>query len=51
MLRCVISQRLLPRQSDGGRVAEFEIVKNPQIEGHEKPAGASKPPRNQRAHR
>jgi twitching motility protein PilT len=27
MLRCVISQRLLPRKNEGGRVAAFEIVK------------------------
>jgi len=26
MLRCVVSQRLLPRKSEGGRVAAFEIV-------------------------
>ena len=26
MLRCVISQRLLPRKNEGGRVAVFEIV-------------------------
>ena len=26
MLRCVISQRLLPRKNEGGRVAAFEIV-------------------------
>lgn len=26
MLRCVISQRLLPRKSEGGRVAVYEIV-------------------------
>ena len=26
MLRCVISQRLLPRKNDGGRVAVYEIV-------------------------
>jgi twitching motility protein PilT len=28
MLRCVISQRLLPRKNEGGRVAAFEMVKS-----------------------
>jgi twitching motility protein PilT len=27
MLRCVISQRLIPRKSDEGRVALFEVLK------------------------
>jgi twitching motility protein PilT len=28
MLRCVVSQRLLPRRNEGGRIAVYEIVKS-----------------------
>ncbi len=42
MLRCVVSQRLLPRKNDGGRVAAFEIVNSgPGLLGHLREAGGS----------
>ena len=41
MLRCVISQRLLPRKNEGGRVAAFEIVNSgPELMGDLREAGS-----------